>query len=106
MPTVSQTIQSCLDVNSSWVELFNELSILFTFDYDLDLEGTIISDYLVEECGVSESEAIAGVSQFIHNNYRLSKDWVVSNKDLVIETLDNFGGSGESDYQDFIADNA
>lgn len=103
MPTISQYIQSCLDVNSSWVEVFNELSILLAFDYDPMLEGSITADCVATECGVSEEVAIEGIIQFcIDNNYCVDVEWVKSNKDLVIETLDNFGGSGLSDWCEFV----
>ena len=104
---ISQYIQSCLDVNSSWVEVFNELSILIAFDYDPMLEGSITADCVATECGVDEATAITGIVQFcIDNNYCVDVECVKSNKDLVNETLNNFGGEGESDYADFIVDNA
>ena len=42
-------IESCLDVNNSWVEVFNDLAILHTLDLELGLEGSIVGDCIIEE---------------------------------------------------------
>ena len=106
---IHKIIDSCLEANGSWREVFNELAILFTFNYDLDLESTVLVDYVLDELSDKGIEAdpstVAGyfVSFLSVNNYALTVDWVSNNKDLVIETLDNNGGDGSDDYAEFVS---
>ena len=101
--TPSEHINSILDVNSSWREVYNEIGCLLAFDYDLGLEGSILVDVIMEDCEVTEEEAIHELTEFAYENgYVWDKETVRDNKDYVIETLNNNGGEGEEDYKDFM----
>jgi hypothetical protein len=86
-------IEKCLDVNGSWREVWNGLGVLAAFEYDYELEGSITVDVIVEECGVSEDEAIAGIESHVNEyNYAWDKEAILNNIRFVVETLEEFGG--------------
>ena len=91
-PTPHEFIESCLDVNASWREAWNDFGCLAAFDYDFELQGTITVDLIMEECGVSEEEAVEAVYTHVRENgYTWTKDVMMMNFDRVIETLDDGG---------------
>ena len=101
---VQEHINSILDVNGSWREAYNELGCLLAFDYDTMLEGSIVAEVLMEEHGITEEEAIEELLDFaVYNNYIWTQETIELHKDYVIETLNNFGGDGEQDYEEMMA---
>jgi len=78
---VNTLIEDCLNVNSSWVEAFNELAILYTLGLDLDLDGTIIGDYIIEDMAEKgyevEGRNLEGlIYRYLTDfNYRLPTEW-------------------------------
>ncbi len=66
--TTNVFINSCLDVNSSWREFFNEMALLWTLDLDLDAGWTVIGDCIKEnliENGIEEEISDAEVDGLI-----------------------------------------
>mgnify|MGYP007087654191 CR=1 FL=1 len=103
MQKVQDHINNILDVNASWREAYNEIGCLLAFDYDLMLDGSILADVLMEDHGISEEEACYELQDFaLLNNYVWPRDLIEREKDYVIKTLTDFGGDGESDYQDYM----
>ena len=100
---VQEHINHILDVNSSWREAYNEIGCLMAFDYDLELEGSILAWCLQEDHNLSEDDAINHIIQFaIDNNYIWDKTTIMDNKEFVIDLLNDNGGEGEVDYEDYV----
>ena len=92
-------IDDILEVNASWRDSFNELGCLLAFDYDPMLEGSILVDVIMEEHNISEERAISELIE-----YAVDRKWVwdpctiEDNEQYVVETLTNYGGEGQEDY--------
>ena len=106
---INTYIDSCLDVNGSWRETFNELAILYTLDLDLDLEGSIISDCIIEEMTekgheIGSREIDNLVSQFLSDfNYRIPAEWFQDeyNMEMAKEVAFN-SGADEDCVKDYL----
>ena len=105
----NQFINSCLDVNGSWREAFNEISLLWTMDLDIDQGWTIIGECIKEnlvEQGLAESEEeisdgeVDGlICAYLHmHDFGWSKEMVQSNEDWAREVVENCGA--DEDYFD------
>lgn len=98
--TAQEFIESCLDVNSSWREEWNDYGCLMAFDYDIEFLGSIIIGSIVEECDISEEDAIQSVLKHVSdNNYTWNKKVIMENFDRVIDTLEGYGGDPEEDFE-------
>ena len=92
-------IDNILDVNASWRESYNEIGCLLAFDYDPYLEGSIMCDVIMEDHCISEEEAVSMLIGFAHERGLVwDQDAIEDNEQFVVETLTNFGGDGQEDY--------
>lgn len=90
--TPTTFINSCLDVNASWREAFNQLGCLALFDVLVDaLEYHVVTSSVAEECGLTEDQALDAVVDFVvTNNYVWNEDTVRQNFDFAYDTLTEY----------------
>ena len=88
--TPQELIAECCEVNSSWAQGISELGIIASLDWDLCLENSLFADYVAEEMGVSEEEAVAELTRFINATRLVEPDyWVSHMNDMLRVCLEN-----------------
>ena len=106
-------IESCLDVNGSWRDVFNDLAILHTLDLELDIEYSIIGDCILEEmtdkgheiCGRDLEGLVTGYMNEFAIGIHPSWFSVEYNLDYATELVLN-SGADEDCINDFISANS
>lgn len=92
-------INSCLDVNSSWRDFFNEITLLWTLGLDLDAGPSIIGDCIREnlvengyEEEVNDQEVDGLIYGYLNAEYTpFTKEQILAMGDWVDEVVGNIG---------------
>ena len=89
-------IESCLDVNSSWREMFNLYGILATIEFDdcLEDENYIIDD-VAEELELTKEEVIREWRAYVCEYRLFTPEMVIQHMDYVIGELTGCGSIDE-----------
>lgn len=95
-------INKVLDVNTSWVEMWNELGCCEAFGDPISMDNSINASIIAEECGVSIREAAIGIETHVMTR-PWDKETILLNIDRVVEILLGVGGDIE-DTASFVDD--
>lgn len=108
----NQFISSCLDVNSSWREAFNEIGLLWTMDLDIDQGWTSVGDGIRDnliEQGLAEEVEDREVDELIYGYLiaecePMSKELILALEDWAREIVEDCGAD-EDYFDEWMADN-
>jgi hypothetical protein len=71
-------IESCLDVNGSWREMFNSFGILATLDLDLLLEDIWTFEEIAEEMSIPHKAFLDATEAYIYKHRLWTADMIVA----------------------------
>lgn len=98
---IKNHIERILDVNASWVEVFNEIGCLLALDADLsDLSGSICAFTLAEDNNTSTDRAAQCMIEYaVENNYVWDVETLRKNPEFVRRVLDENGFDVEEEME-------
>ncbi len=94
--TPQELIKDCCEVNSSWAVDLGQSGVIAALDWDLCLEGSILADYVSEECNISEDAAVAELTRFICETRLPEPEWFIDYMPQALNIImDEYNGDPE-----------
>ena len=95
MTNIQDQIDNICDVNGSWREELSKAGVLLLLDQDTMLDGTVFTDYLVEEYDLTEDQAARELDQFVRTRMTWNTETLVKHMSFALEYIQEFGLTAE-----------